>query len=955
MNTLDDDELLESEYWKLTCSRSFDDDKSQTPSNTSTGSVWLKNKKLKAEQEASNKVEGVIDLNPKYRDPNKNRVKIGGYMINDLPLMSNGFSYVIHGPVLTSTFFGLPMLHCKRYEATPLPLTLEILTQMLKNSDSVAFPMTESKIDSIIKTLLKLVDENGDSKAQKYAFASSVVVIRKELQKLARYVLRTNEMKQYFFHRELEVLSTLYERRKLVTMDHQDIEDLYTMLYTTPQYLCCRDLYRFEWQVEDPDTGVMAENPTLMDYARIPELDLSALEKGKFTIDPLAKTWIKVYKYVKERYYEEKHSYTDQWMVYNLIKAVTPNEEVAKAAFDFLLKRRVLILDDERVYLYRPYFYERMISNVIGRIYLRYRNRCPVYRNQNEWDIQRALEFKNNFFKHTPAAFEALCDEQQRAFFDLAQVKPLVLISGPGGSGKTHTLKHIIDSHQDGAILVTAFQHKNVGHLQKMCKERNIFFTTHQLIASHAKCCHKSHTRASIDPKKQQQTINMDEKTKLPFKKCILEQIEILIVDEVGLEDTELMAKLLYALACCGKLKSIVFSGDCFQLPSVKPGNFIGDMQQICSEDSRLAGYIEFKHNHRAAYDLLFQNSNFVKAKQPDRIKFDEKIAFQRPFDNDIDALVTKLLTEFKAESTSSHIITYTNDLKDKIDEAAEKFYLGKSVPGYEWKPHVFWPGSKMVLKKSDVSTDKVNNEILIIKRIYDVSPIQPHLQIPVKNTSDFLASSIVRYMECTTMDGSTKTLVLDAQTKKVMRKSYATTNYSFIGDQSDTIFYIIPPYNKRETCRTVYTGFTRASKRLVFVGALSTLKRATLAEEPERCSSIYKYVKRELDLADKKAQERLDGILNKKITYTEVIASAPPQLANKHKQSFDDRPTELTNKKVKVEHRHPPEKKHKRIESIHTEENKKQKVEYHSSPPPPPLEPDYDPAMPPLEPLQNE
>lgn len=201
-------------------------------------------------------------------------------------------------------------------------------------------------------------------------------------------------------------------------------------------------------------------------------------------------------------------------------------------------------------------------------------------------------------------------------------------------------------------------------------------------------------------------------------------------------------------------------------------------------------------------------------------------------------------------------------------------------------------------------------------------------------------------------MDGSTKTLVLDAQTKKVMRKSYATTNYSFIGDQTDTIFYIIPPYNRRETCRTVYTGFTRASKRLVFVGALSTLKRATLAEEPERCSSIYKYVKRELDLADKKAQERLDGILNKKITYTEVIASAPPQLANKHKQSFDDHPDNHNNKKVKVEH-HPPEKKRKRIESIPTEENKKQKVEYPSSPPS--LEPDYDPAMPPLEPLQNE
>lgn len=878
---------MESDAWNLVFADTFDDNVTQEhPSmswSSSSKQPWKRfktaGKKNNDEEDDDDKVVekivGAIDFSPMYRDPNRTGFKVDKYMVYQLPLKSLAFSYEIQGYRLTSTFFNLPMVQCKSCQVTPLPLTIEILNEMLKECTEVS----EMKRETIMERLLLLPGETAakDWKAkesQKYVFVSSMVDVRHIIRDVHGTIPKTDVMIQYFFHREIQALCRLYEKKYLVTMKAQQLEELYNRLHSAPQELCCSDLYDFRWQIEDPDTGIMNEVPTFKDYVPITELDTNTLERQGYVIDLFSRVWISLYKYVKKRYYEEKHSYTSTWMTDAYVSVLTQDQSVRHSAQQFLLHRRVLVLKEGRYYLFKPFLYELMIARSIGTLYQRYLFRRPVYQDIQEWQ-QTMMQQKKQWFSNAhPRLFGDLCEEQQRAMFELSLVKPLTLISGPGGSGKTHTLESIIHSVTDSGIFVTAFQHKNVGHLQEMCRDRNIFFTTHQLIMTGAKYCHKNaDKRFATTTTTPKQTV--DEKTRLSCEKCIFENIEVLVFDEVGLEDLEIFAKLVYHATHCGKLKHVICSGDCFQLPSVRPGNVISDLKRICHGDSRLSSYIEFQHNHRAAYQILFDNANAIKHKRPKEIRFDGKIAIQRAFKNDVDSLIQQLLSEFQLAPESSHVITYTNEMKRKVDQAAETYYLSRiHTKDYEWKPYVFWPGTKVVIKKSDVCSDKINNEILIIRRFYDISPLMPDKQLPVKNTSAYHGHNVFRYMECVTMKGKSKTILLDAETRKVMRKSFATTNYSFIGDQTDTIIYIVPPYNKHETCRTIYTGFTRAKKRLIYVGTSETLESSILEDEPVRQSSLHLYVAKELDMADQRAKERLEKIQeksNKKIAHMQV------------------------------------------------------------------------------------
>ena len=81
-----------------------------------------------------------------------------------------------------------------------------------------------------------------------------------------------------------------------------------------------------------------------------------------------------------------------------------------------------------------------------------------------------------------------LCSEQKKAL-ELHKKMPVVVVNGPGGSGKTDFLGAIASLYDQEKMLGVAFQAGNAGHLSKIFKNSH---TIHQVLWTHRCTCKDS-------------------------------------------------------------------------------------------------------------------------------------------------------------------------------------------------------------------------------------------------------------------------------------------------------------------------------------------------------------------------------------------------------------------------------------------------------------------------------
>jgi hypothetical protein len=744
------------------------------------------------------------ELVTQFRDPTGSRVRINEWVVSGLDFVSPVFRYKIKAYKSDRMFQNMYTVYCYAFEVTPLPLTARSLKDMLLRVEC-----TNRVIDPLLKDLNSNVSDATPLNRDR---------VREQLERRSQAIsLDHPELKRFFLVQELQRLSTLYDaenRERLVSMPWDQIVSMYNTFQTDPTSLCCTSFHSYRWQIEDPDTGKMNPKPSYKDLVRVTEIDMSDLERLKVAVNSEQRAWITLYKFVKQQYYESKHIYVERYIIDMYLTDIL-EKGATSCAIDYLVSKNVFSIFEDRVYLYRAFLHESMIAEAFEIL------AKTALRKEDEW---RDVCIFNN------ADIALLCDEQRKAL-KIALLNPVSVISGPGGCGKTRTLETFIKivTQQDDICLVTAFQHKNVRHLKSIVPKNTkaLFFTTHQLIACHAKCCHQSPWASSVKGTK-------DEVTNIEYSVCIFENVGTLVVDEAGLEYPEIIAKLLYSITLCStKQLRIVFAGDVGQLASIHAGNLLHDLRFICREEFDSA--IDLVHNHRAKSALLFNNANAIRQSNIDDFVIDNEIVIRVdiPLKSEhFEGAIIGLVERFKLDPLNSHFITTTNELKGRLNTWLEKYYQRLPVA----TPYIIYPTSKIIIRRPDASADVCNNEILNVTRIIDVIG---RLTSSVSNTSAYLPRGSKRFLECLNLRGDFVKFELDSATKKCVYKAYATTNYSFIGDQCETIVYVVPHWNKHETNRTIYTGSTRASERLIYVGALETLERAILTPEPLRRTTL--------------------------------------------------------------------------------------------------------------------
>ena len=146
--------------------------------------------------------------------------------------------------------------------------------------------------------------------------------------------------------------------------------------------------------------------------------------------------------------------------------------------------------------------------------------------------------------------FEGLADDQKEAL-SKAVSSGVFILTGAPGTGKTYTIKRIISSFPETRVALAA----PTGKAAKRVYEQSgrLALTIHKL----------------LEPQKVGGSFVFTRDAENPI------EADLIVLDEVSMVDTPLMARFLEAVAPGTRL---ILVGDTYQLPSVGPGNILKDL-----------------------------------------------------------------------------------------------------------------------------------------------------------------------------------------------------------------------------------------------------------------------------------------------------------------------------------------------------------------------------------------
>ncbi|KAJ8025968.1 DNA helicase B [Holothuria leucospilota] len=220
-------------------------------------------------------------------------------------------------------------------------------------------------------------------------------------------------------------------------------------------------------------------------------------------------------------------------------------------------------------------------------------------------------------------------DENQRMAVNYIRTKPLTVLSGMGGCGKTTVVSKLVTSYcefdrvegsmkpkeafseaGDHCILLTAPTGKAASLLGKKCGLPAC--TIHSVIYSHM-----AWKTSRYDQEDSQKMSTSHEKKGWKFAGT-----KMLVVDECSMVAVTTFERLLKILLDETSLCKLVLIGDIRQLPSIEPGNFFEDIFQVASQYSL---GVDLKTNHRvdAGGKSIVKNAKRISLKKMP--KFDEE------------------------------------------------------------------------------------------------------------------------------------------------------------------------------------------------------------------------------------------------------------------------------------------------------------------------------------------
>lgn len=399
---------------------------------------------------------------------------------------------------------------------------------------------------------------------------------------------------------------------------------------------------------------------------------------------------------------------------------------------------------------------------------------------------------------HPRYSSDFLSTEQKSAVESSLNNQVLILTGGPG-TGKTTTVKEIIQ------------QHENVSH-----GDIEILIS-----APTGKAARRAGQASGRESATLHSILEFNPEDGFRRNKNNPLTADIVIIDEFSMTDLDLFNALLQAMPDKSKL---IFVGDTNQLPSVGPGNILGDLitsntleiselQKIhrqAKSSKIVVGAHAIKNGNMPIFGGEESDFHFIKADTDeeilDKIKELNSLVLPRDYGirpDNIQVLTPQRSTEVGIENLNSHLQSILNP-KDSSKYSAAFF-------GQEYRV-----GDRVMQTKNDKDLDIFNGEVGKIT-FFDYKQKEAWIsfdnnlkKIPFSGFSD-------------------------------MKLAYAATIHKSQGSEYEGVIMPISDQHKNMLSRQlVYTGLTRGKKQVFFVGSEDTLASAIdNTREMQRCTML--------------------------------------------------------------------------------------------------------------------
>lgn len=236
------------------------------------------------------------------------------------------------------------------------------------------------------------------------------------------------------------------------------------------------------------------------------------LEKAKcflqFSIDKIA---------------DQGHCYAREWQVNNIIKKGNFSDYIKQQAIDYLQKENILFVSGKNNYFLSKYFNaEKNFANLLI-------------------SLDKQNGYHTGFSKDYSFLYDDLNDAQKEVV-NAIEYNSLVILTGLPGTGKTTTIRAIVDSYGSDNVVLLAPTGKAASRISEMCNVQAS--TLHSYF---------------FNPNGYINTI----------------ENKIVIIDEISMLDAEIAGWISTGI---GDGVVLILVGDPDQLPSVGPGQILKDV-----------------------------------------------------------------------------------------------------------------------------------------------------------------------------------------------------------------------------------------------------------------------------------------------------------------------------------------------------------------------------------------
>ena len=627
--------------------------------------------------------------------------------------------------------------------------------------------MPEEK-DSIVEFLTSgLFKGIGEAKAKKI-----VDVLGKDTLKI---ILETPDNLLLIPSISKKNVDTLHNKLKEYEASYETIMYLSDMGFSTKDSMIIYNTYKKDTKkVIEEDIYKLIEDINEIYFKKI---DVIALKNG-IKKDALIRVKASLLYIMNEVSNTYGHSYYFREELLNYLPRVL-GVNICTELFDECINK---LVDDLKIIIKEDRFYLREMYESETLIVKRFR-----LLNSNKEIIDKRLD---SMILELEDFFDIKYNSCQLDAIKKSYMKDFLIITGGPGTGKTTIMKGIVELYRLMEKLSYEKLNDKIALLAPTGRAAKRMSETTGMPAS---TIHRF-LKWSRDTNKFQ--VNEYNRSK----------VEFVIIDEASMIDTYLMASLLKGISSNCK---VILVGDDHQLPSVGPGQVLHDLIE-----SHALQVVELTELYRQgidsniislAYDIRNQSVN------KDIFNVEDDLTFIECRDNEVIPNICEICNTYKDLNYKKFQILAPmykglNGI-DAINKNVQDIFNSKSRTKKEKVIGEFnFREDDKVIQLTNMPDDNVyNGDIGIIDRIQSSPKSEIHIDFD---------GNLVKYTPANFIN---------------FRSAYSISIHKAQGSEFDVVVIpIVNAYNKMLYQKLIYTGVTRAKKKLYIVGDFSALIRAS-------------------------------------------------------------------------------------------------------------------------------